>query len=150
MAVGKGNDARSGAASKMRGRAFVMTMVGRPAVSTAPVIGAVTGLMSRVFAMASEAVNVRGESTLPLAERSPWRGPWVLHPSTLQAIFTFTFSRVIVRGSLCCEDAGDDAAGRAPWPGAYQVRGKACSCCCMGEISLHLVLLFFCLQLLSP
>ena len=127
----------------------MVAMVFGPAVSTAPVIRAITGLMSWVLAMASEAVNMRGEGTLSLAKRSSWRGPWVLHPSTLQAIFTFTFSGVIVRGSLRCEDARDNAAGRTPWPGAYQMMGQACPDCCMGEISLHFILLFLSFQLLS-
>ena len=143
--MGEGDNARSGATSEVRSGTLVMAMIFRPAVSTAPVIRAVAGLMSRVFAMASETVNMRGEGTLSLAKRGSWRGPWVLHPSTLQAVFTFTFSRVIVRGSLCCEDTRDDTAGRAPWSGAYQVRGKARPCCCMGKISLHLILLLFCL-----
>ena len=117
--MGEGDNARSGATGKVRGRAFMVAMVFGPAVSTAPVIWAVTGLMSRVLAMAFEAVNMRGEGTLSLAKRSSWRRPWVLHPSTLQAIFTFALSRVIVRGSLRCEDARDDAAGRGPWPGAH-------------------------------
>ena len=66
--MGKGNDALGSATSKVRGRAFVVAMVGEPAVSTAPVIWAVAGLMSWVLAMASEAVNMRGEGTLLLAK----------------------------------------------------------------------------------
>ena len=147
--MGEGDDACSSAASKMRGGAFVVAMVFGPAVSTAPVIWTVAGLMSWIFAMASEAVDMRGEGTLSLAKRSPWRGPWVLHPSMLQAIFTFAFSRVIVRGSLRCEDARNNAAGRTPWPGAHQMRDQARSDCCMGEIPLYFILLFLSFQLLS-
>ena len=90
--------------------------------------------------MASEAVNVRGEGVLSLAKRSSWRGSWVLHLSTLQTVFSFAFSRVVVRGSLCCEDARDNAAGRASWPGAYQVGGQSRPDCCMGEVSLYFIL----------
>ena len=83
-------------------------------------MGWIITLMARILTMASEAVNMRGgRGVLSLAKRNPWRGPWVLHLSTLQTVFSFTFSRVIIRGSLCCEDARDDAAGGAPWPGAH-------------------------------
>ena len=116
--MSEGDDALSGAASKVRGGALMVLMVGRPAIATAPIIRAVASLMSRILAMASEAVNMRGEGALSLAKRSSWRRPWVLHPSTLQAVFSFTFSRVVVRGSLCCKDAGNDTAGRAPWSSA--------------------------------
>ena len=116
--MGEGDDALSSAASEVRGRTLVVTMVGGPAISTAPVIGAVASLMPWILAMAFEAVNMRGEGALSLAKRRSWRGSWVLHLSTLQAVFTFAFSRIIVRGSLCCEDARNDAAGRAPWPSA--------------------------------
>ena len=118
MAMSERDDARSGAAGEVRGRAFMVAMVFGPAVSTAPVIGAVAGLMSWIFAMASEAVNMRGEGTLSLAKRSSWRRPWVLHPSTLQTVLSFAFRRVIVTGSLCCKDAWNDTAGRASWSGA--------------------------------
>ena len=117
--MGEGDDALSSAAGEVRGRTLMVAMVFGPAVSTAPVVRAITGLVSRVLAMASEAVDMRGEGTLSLAKRGSWRRPWVLHPSTLQAVFTFALSRVIIRGSLRCEDAGDNAAGRTPWPGAY-------------------------------
>ena len=116
--MGKGDDARSGAASEVRGRAFMVAMVFGPAVSTAPVIGAVAGLVSWILAVTFETVDVRGEGTLSLAKGSSWRGPWVLHPSTLQAVFSFTFCWIVVRRSLCCEDARDNTAGGAPWSGA--------------------------------
>ena len=66
--MGKGDDARSGATSEVRGGAFMVAMVGRPAVSTAPVVGAVAGLMSRVLAMTFEAVDMRGEGAFSLAK----------------------------------------------------------------------------------
>ena len=145
----KGDNALGSAASEVGGRTFVVAMVGRPTVSTAPVIGAVTGFMPRVLAVAPETIDMRREGVFLLAKQTPWRGPWVLHPSTLQAVFTFTFRRVGVTGSLCCEDARDNAAGWAPWPGAYQVGNQSCSDCCMGEVSLHLILFFLSFQLLS-
>ena len=148
--MGEGDDACSGATSEVGGRALMVAMVGGPAVLTTPVIGAVTGCMSRVLTVTPETVNVRREGALSLAKRSSWWRPWVLHPSTFQAIFSFTCSGVIVKGSLSCENAGDDAARRAPWPGAYQMGGQSHPNCCMGKILLHLILLFFSLQLLSP
>ena len=148
--MSKGDNARSGATGEVRGRAFVVAMIFGPAVSTAPVIRAVTGRMSRVLTVTPETIDVRGEGALSLAKRSSWRRPWVLHPSMFQAIFSFTCSGVIVKGSLSCENAGDDAARRTPWPGAYQMGDQSHPNCCMGKISLHLILLFFSLQLLSP
>ena len=68
MAVGEGDDALSSAASEVRGRALMVAMVFGPAVSTAPVVGAVAGLVSWVLTMAFEAVDVRGEGTLSLAK----------------------------------------------------------------------------------
>ena len=150
MTVGKGDNARSGAASKVRGGAFMVTMVFGPAVSTTPIIRAIAGLMPWVFTMALEAVNMRGEGTLSFAKRSSRRGPWVFHPSTFQAVFSFAFCWIVVRGSLCCKNARDNAAGWAPWPGAYQVRGQSRSDCCVGKVSFHLILFVFSFQLLSP
>ena len=146
--MGEGNDACSGATGEVGGRALMVAMVGGPAVSTAPVIGAVAGRVSRVLAMTPKTVNVRREGALSLAKRGPWWRPWVLHPSTFQAIFSFTCSGVIVRGSLSCENARDDAARGAPWPGAYQMGDQSRPDRCMGKISLHLILLVFSLQLL--
>ena len=140
--MGEGDNACSGTTSEVRGRALMVAMVSGPAVLTTPVIRAVTGLVSWILAMASETVDMRGEGALSLAKRGPWRRSWVLHPSTLQAVFSFAFSRVIVMRSLHCKDVRDNAAGGAPWSGAYQVRGQLCPDCCMSEISLHLVLLF--------
>ena len=66
--MGEGNDACSGAISEVRGGAFMVTMVGGPAVLTAPVIRAVAGRMSRILAMASETVDMRREGALSLAK----------------------------------------------------------------------------------
>ena len=121
--MSEGDDALGGAAGEVRGRALMVAMVSGPAVATAPIVRAVASLVSRILAMASEAVDMRGEGALSLAKRSSWRRPWVLYPSTLQTVFSFAFSRVVVRRSLCCKDARNDAAGRAPWSGANKVRG---------------------------
>ena len=99
--------------------------------------------------MTSEAIDMRGEGALSLAKRIPWRGPWVLHPSTLQAVFSFAVGRIIVRRSLGCEDARDNATRGASWSGAQHMRNKTRPDCCVGEISFHLIFLFFCPQLLS-
>ena len=119
VSVVKGDNACSGATSKVRGGALMMLMVSRPAVSTAPVRGAVAGFMSRVLAVTSEAVNIRGEGALSLAKRNPWRRPWVLHPSTLQAVLSFALCWVVVRRSLRCEDARDDTAWWTPGSGVH-------------------------------
>ena len=66
--MSEGDNAHSGATSEVRGRAFMVAMVFGPAVSTAPIIGAIAGFMSRVFAMAVETINMRGEGTLLLAK----------------------------------------------------------------------------------
>ena len=119
VSVVKGDNARSGATSKVRGGALMMSMVSRPAVLTAPVIGAVTGFMSRVLTVTSEAVNMRGEGALSLAKQNPWRRPWVLHSSMLQAVLSFALCWVVVRRSLCCEDAQDDTAWWTPGSGVH-------------------------------
>ena len=68
VTMSEGDNALSGAASEVRGRALVVAMVGGPAVSTAPVIRAVTSLVSQILAMASEAVNMGREGALSLAK----------------------------------------------------------------------------------
>ena len=81
--MGEGDDARSGATSEVRGGAFMVAMVFGPAVSTAPVIRAVAGLVSWILAVTPETVNIRREGVLLLAEQSPWGMPQVLHLSML-------------------------------------------------------------------
>ena len=63
----KGDDAFGGGAGEVRGRAFVMTMVGAPAVPTRACVGTVTTVVSWVFAMALQAVWVRRETLLSFA-----------------------------------------------------------------------------------
>ena len=71
MVVGEGNNAHSGAAGKVRGRALMVAMVGGPAISTAPVVGAVAGLMSWVLAVTPEIINVRGGRRFHLPSKVP-------------------------------------------------------------------------------
>ena len=66
--MGEGNDARSGATGEVGGRAFMVAMVGGPAVSTTPVIGAVAGRVSGVLTVTPKTVNVRREGALSLAK----------------------------------------------------------------------------------
>ena len=66
--MSEGNDAFGGATGEMGSGAFVVSMIGGPAVSTAPVVGAVASLMSWIFAVASKTIDVRGELTLSLAK----------------------------------------------------------------------------------
>ena len=81
--MGERDNACSGAASKVRGRAFVMTVVDGPAISTAPIVGAIAGFMPWIFAVTPETIDMRGERAFSLAKRSPWRGSWVLYTSSL-------------------------------------------------------------------
>ena len=69
--MGEGDDACSSAASEMRGGAFMMAMVGRPAVSTAPIIGAVAGLVSWVLTVTPETVDMRGGGRFRLPSEVP-------------------------------------------------------------------------------
>ena len=66
--MGKGDNTRSGAASKVRGGAFMVVMVGGPAIPTAPIIGAVAGFMPWVLAVTPKIINMRGEGVLSLAK----------------------------------------------------------------------------------
>ena len=81
--MSEGDNARSGATSEVRGWAFMVAMVFGPAVSTAPIIGAVAGFVSWILTVTPEAIDMRGEGAFSFAERSPWRGSRFLHPSTL-------------------------------------------------------------------
>jgi hypothetical protein len=62
--VGEGDDALSGAAGEVGCGAFSVEMVGRPAEAAGAVVGALTALMTWVFAMAREAVGERGHLAL--------------------------------------------------------------------------------------
>ena len=69
--MGEGDHTLSSATSEMRGGAFVVAMVGGPAVSTAPIIRAVAGLVPWILAMASEAVDMRGGGRFRLPSEVP-------------------------------------------------------------------------------
>ena len=109
--MGKGDDALGRAACKVGRRALMVCVVSGPAVPAAPIIGAVAGFVSRVLAVALEAVNVGWECSLALPKSATWRGPWILYHSPFKAILSFAVFWIGVRGSLCCMDARDDAAG---------------------------------------
>ena len=66
--MGKRDNARSGAASKVRGRAFMITVVSGPAISTAPIVGAVAGFMPWVLTMTPETIDMRGKGAFSLAK----------------------------------------------------------------------------------
>ena len=71
MTVGEGDDACSSAAGKVGGRALVMAMVCGPAVSTAPIIGAVAGLVSWVLAVTPKTIDMRGRGRFRLPSKVP-------------------------------------------------------------------------------
>ena len=122
LSVGEGDDTFARAASKVGRGALVVRMVGGPAVSATPEVGAVAGLVSRVFAVTLEAIDMRGECSLALPKGTTrWR-PWVLHHSSLETVFSFTVLWVGVGGSLCCMDTRDDAAERRSRTSAKEMR----------------------------
>ena len=88
----------------------MVRVVGGPAVPAAPIIGAVAGFMSRVLAVALEAIYVGWECLLALSERATRWGPWVFHHSPLKAVFSLAVFGITISGSLCRMDARDNAA----------------------------------------
>ena len=150
LSVGEGDDALGRATCEVGRRALMVRMVSGPAVPAASVIGAVAGLVSRVLTVTFEAVNVGWERSLAFPKGATrWR-PWVLHHSSLKAVFSFTVFWVGVGGSLSCVNARDDAARRGLGTSAKEVRDQARPDCCMRQVALHLVFLFFSFELLSP
>ena len=148
--MSKGDNTFGCAASKVGRGALVVRVVGGPAVSATPEVGAVAGLMSRIFAVTLKAVDVRGECSLAFPKGAAGWRPWVFHHSSLETIFSFTVFWVGVGGSLCCMDARDDAAGRRSWTSAKEMRDQARSDCCVRQVALHFILFFFGFELLSP
>ena len=148
--MGEGDNTSGCAASKVGRGALVVRVVGGPAVSAAPEVGAVAGLVSRVFAVTLETVDVRGECSLAFPKRTAGRRPWVLHHSSLKTVFSFTVLWVGVGGSLCCMDARDDAAGGGAGTSAKEMRDQARSDGCMRQVALHFILFLFSFELLSP
>ena len=121
LSVSEGDDTFACATSKVGRGALVVCVVGGPAVSATLVIGAVAGFVSRVLAVAFEAINVGRECSLAFPKGTArWR-PWVLHYSSLETVFPFTVFWVGVGGSLCCMDARDDAAGRGSGTSAKEM-----------------------------
>ena len=148
--MSEGDNTLVRAASKVGRGALVVCVVGGPAVSATPEIGAVAGLVSRVFAVTLETVDVGGECPLAFPKGTArWR-PWVLHHSSLETVFSFAVLWVGVGGSLCCMNARDDAAGRGLGASAKEMRDQACSDRCMCQVALHFILFLFSFKLLSP
>jgi hypothetical protein len=103
--VGEGDDALSGAASEVGRGALVVEMVGGPTEPAGSVVGALAAVVTRILAVAREAV---GEwRHLALAKHRPWGSAWLSHLAALQTIFPFTVFREGVSGSLGGVKAGD-------------------------------------------
>ena len=64
--MGEGDNALGCATRKVGRRTLVVRMISGPAVPAAPVVRAIAGLVSRVLAVALEAVNVGWERSLAL------------------------------------------------------------------------------------
>ena len=128
----------------------MMRVVGGPAVSAAPEIGAVAGLVPGVLTVAFKTVDVGWKCSLAFSKGTTrWR-PWILHHSSLEAVFSFTVLWIRVGGSLCCMNARDNAAGGGSGTSAKEVRDQARPDCCMCQVTLHFVLFLFSFEFLSP
>ena len=148
--MSEGDDTLARAAREVRRGALMVRVVSGPAVPAAPKVRAVASLVSRVLTMALEAVNVRWECSLSLSKGATRRSPWILYHSPFEAVLSFTVFWISVRGSLCCMNARDDAAGRGLGTSAKEMRDQACSNCCVCQVALHFIFLFFSFELLSP
>ena len=148
LSVSKGDDTLGRTTCEVGRGALMVRVVSGPAVPAAPEIGAVAGLVSRVLAVTFEAVDMGYPLAFPKGIAR--QHPWVLHHSSLEAVFPFTVLWIGVEGSLCCMDARDDAAGRGLGTSAEEVRDQARPDCCMCQVALHLVLFLFSFELLSP
>ena len=146
--MGEGDNTFACAAGKVGRGALVVRVVGGPAVSATPEVGAVAGLVSRVFAVTLETVDVRGECSLAFPKRTTGRRPWVLHHSSLETVFSFTVLWVRVGGPLCCMDARDDAAGRGLGTSAKEMRDQVCPNRRVCQVALHLILFLFSFEFL--
>ena len=141
LVVSEGNNTLGCAARKMGGGALVVRMVSRPAVSAAPIIGAVAGFVPRIFAVTLEAIDVGWKCPLALPKGATRWISWVFYHSSLEAVFPFTIFWVAVGGSLGGMNARDDAARRGLGTSAKEVGDQAHPDCCMRQVALHLVLL---------
>ena len=121
VSVGERDDTMGCAASEVGRGAFMVAMEGRPAVATASSVRAVTGLVSWVLAVTSEAIDVGWEWPLSFAKSCTRWGSWIGNPSSLKTVFSFTVFWLAVRGSLSHEDSWNDTAGGRPRPCAYKM-----------------------------
>ena len=128
----------------------MVRMVSGPAVSAAPVVGAVAGFVPRVLAVTLEAVDVRWECSLAFPKGATRRRPWIFHHPPLKAVFSFTVLWIGVGGSLRRMNARDDAAGRGLGTGAKEVGDQTCPNRCVRQVAFHLILFLFSFELLSP
>jgi len=55
---------------------------------------------------------------------------------------------LVVRGSLSCEDTGDERSGGGGWPGTKKVRLDARTDCRISQVTLHIQELLVCLSFL--
>ena len=147
--MGEGDDALGRAACKVRRRALVVRVVGGPAVPAVPIVGAVAGLVSRVLAVALEAVDVGWECSLALSKGAPRWIPRILHYSPLKTVFSFAILWVGVGGSLCCMDMRDDAAGGGSGSSAKEMGDQTSPNRRMCQIALHLILFLFSFEFLA-
>ena len=98
LSVGEGDNALGCAASEMGRGALMVPVVSGPAVPAAPIIGAVAGLVSRVLAVAPEAVDVGWECPLALPKGATGWGPWIFYHSSLKAVRAHVVYNVVVVG----------------------------------------------------
>jgi hypothetical protein len=129
----------------MRQGAFVVEVVGRPTELTGPVVRALATVVTRIFAVAREAIGEGGQ--LAFAEYQPWRSAWLSHLASLETILAFAIFWTSVGGSLSGVKAGDDARwgrGRSLF---QEVRVEVRVDRSMSKVPLHDVFLLLCLAL---
>jgi hypothetical protein len=103
--VGEGDDALGGATSEVGRGALVVEVVGRPTEPAGSIVGALAAVVTRILAVAREAV---GEwQHLALAKHRSRGSAWLSHSAALQTVFPFTVFRGGVSGSLGGMKAGD-------------------------------------------
>ena len=128
----------------------MVRVVSGPAVSAAPVIGTIAGLVSRVLTVALKAVDVGWECPLALPKGTTRWIPWIFYHSPFKAIFPFTVFWFAVRRSLRFMNMRNNAAGRGLGTSAKEMRDQARPNRCMRQVALHFVLFRFSFELLSP
>jgi hypothetical protein len=120
-------------------------MVCGPAESAGPVVRALAAVVTRVLAVAREAVGMWWH--LALAKRGPWRCARLSHSATLETVFAWAIFGVGVSGSLGGVDAGDDSRWGRGGSLFQEVGVEARADCSVSEVSLHNVFLFLRLAL---